>query len=165
ARAREATLGAHAHRGAPFEQIVEALAPPRDRSRTPLFQVMLNVLDPGPSRFDLGGLDAEILPRAEPPARYDLALYARDRGEEIDLSLVFDADRFEPEQAEGMLLHLRETLEAVTADPDVPLSRIPLSRFTRPAPAIPIAPGPHFVPFPRDAVGRSIGARFEEIAR
>ncbi|MEA2692339.1 MAG: hypothetical protein QOJ16_1726, partial [Acidobacteriota bacterium] len=41
ARSRQTALGAFGHQDLPFDKVVEAIQPARDRSRSPLFQVML----------------------------------------------------------------------------------------------------------------------------
>src|SRR5262249_52107536 len=62
-RVRRTALDAYAHQDLPFEQLVDALTTERDRSRTPLFQVMFNYTTGGwggyagpgilPVKFDL----------------------------------------------------------------------------------------------------------------
>jgi non-ribosomal peptide synthetase component F len=63
---------AFAHQDLPFERLVDALAPPRDLSRTPLYQVMINYLAEGETmgRDSLGPYAAIWR-----TARTDLTLY------------------------------------------------------------------------------------------
>src|SRR5262249_7751043 len=58
ARVRAVTLAAYAHQDLPFEQLVDELGVPRDRSRTPLFQVQFDYYAATPDDAYRGGGDA-----------------------------------------------------------------------------------------------------------
>ncbi|MEW1890327.1 amino acid adenylation domain-containing protein [Streptomyces sp. NBC_00523] len=54
---RDTVLGAQANEAVPFDQLVVALRPRRDPSRTPVFQTMFQVHDADGTPFSLPGLD------------------------------------------------------------------------------------------------------------
>ncbi len=57
---REVTLGAYSHQDVPFEAVLAALPVQRDLSRTPLFQVMVNLLNlPAGGEMRLPGLEVD----------------------------------------------------------------------------------------------------------
>ncbi len=129
ARVRETTLGAYAHQDLPFEQLLAALRPARDLDRAPLFQVLFNMLAFGagaqPSLPGIALTPIELPPLAP---KFDLTVYAAERGEEIELQLHYDGELFEARQMERMADHLRALLAAAAADPELTLSGLPLAR-------------------------------------
>jgi amino acid adenylation domain-containing protein len=167
-RERETALAAYAHQDVPFELLLEALQPQRDLSRSPLFQVLFNMLEFEEPAAEQTGLVLEQLPLVHPPARFDLTFYARERGEELHLLAVYRADLFEPSTVETMLGHLRTLLEGVAADPARRLSELPLmgdaerARLRRGANAV--SPPRPRVEFGRDETEQTIAARFERQA-
>ncbi|QSQ26356.1 amino acid adenylation domain-containing protein [Pyxidicoccus parkwayensis] len=117
-RTREATLEAFAHRGVPFERVVDAVQPARDRSRAPLFQVLF-VLQPEPgSSLALPGLEArrvDVDPGATP---YDLTLSLARGADGLEGWLEYATDLFDAATASRLAQRLRVLLEAVVANPD-----------------------------------------------
>ncbi len=122
-RVRERTLAAYAHQDLPFEQLVDALGVDRDRSRTPVFQVLFNYIAGGVrdrrARDDLAAPVSSI-------AKYDLTLAIEDGGAELSATLEYSTALFDHARMVRMVGHLRELLAALAQDADQALSRLPV---------------------------------------
>ncbi|WP_345144775.1 amino acid adenylation domain-containing protein, partial [Dactylosporangium darangshiense] len=146
-RVRASTLDAYAHQDLPFEQLVDALDVDRDRSRTPLFQVLFNYLTDG------GEADPQelLVPRVV-PAKFDLSVVLAPSGSGFVGSVKYSTVLFDAERMVRLVGHFVELLSAVAAAPDRPLSlvavltgaeRRQLERWNDTAAAVPAAGGVH----------------------
>lgn len=124
--ARQVAFGALAHQEVPFEQLLTELAVERDTSRTPLFQVTLNLLNFPRRRLDLPGVEAELTGHKEIEAKFDLTLYVREGEAGLDLNLIYNTDLFDPARMESFGEELEALLEAFVATPDRPLGSVSL---------------------------------------
>ncbi|RLT97980.1 non-ribosomal peptide synthetase [Ketobacter sp.] len=126
---REVTLGAYAHQALPFEKLVEALRPPRDSSRTPFFQVFINLLNLPPQadgRFDLN-IEPLLQEDNHSHAKYDFNLYVSEEGDgSLDLVMVYNTDLYRPDTAQGLLNHLAQVLGSLNDRADQALAAIKL---------------------------------------
>ncbi|HSF39112.1 MAG TPA: non-ribosomal peptide synthase/polyketide synthase [Thermoanaerobaculia bacterium] len=123
ARARATALEAYAHQDVPFEKLLEELAPKRDLSRTPIFQVFLNMLN-FPAEEGGEGFGDAFTP--EVPSKFDLTIYAAEGGGALHLDLVYNADLFDRERVEEMARQLERLLARAVEEPEAPVSRISL---------------------------------------
>ncbi len=124
-RVRGAALFAFAHQDLPFEKLVEALAPARDPSRTPLFQAML--IQNSRPRFDFGpGLDAGVEPLPNGAVKFDLTLAVEGSREGLALRLDYRTALFDAATIRRLGWQLATLLEAATADPERRLALLPL---------------------------------------
>ncbi|WP_162624772.1 non-ribosomal peptide synthase/polyketide synthase [Streptomyces cadmiisoli] len=129
-RIRERALNAYAHQDVPFERLVEELTPARSMARHPLFQVMLTLQNNAQARLDLPGLNVEVLPTGNGPAKFDLDVqlneHLTDDGTPAGLHgvLTYAADLFDHHTAAGIAERFVRVLETVTADPSMPVSRV-----------------------------------------
>ncbi|WP_371788569.1 amino acid adenylation domain-containing protein [Streptomyces griseoaurantiacus] len=129
-RARERGLAAYAHQDLPFERLVEDLAPARSLARHPLFQVMVALQNNAGAGLDLPGVRAEPLLLEDTRAKFDLDIHVTElTGADggpggLHVLLGHATDLFDRETAETMAGRLLRVLEAVAAEPDLPLARI-----------------------------------------
>ena len=121
---REVTLSALSHDNAPFERLVEELSVRRDTSRNPVFPVMFSLVPPTPTfapGWDLNQLDLEI-----GTAKFDLDLELDDRPTGLQGRFVYCTDLYESASIERMTAHFQTMLEAIVAEPEQKVSRLPM---------------------------------------
>ncbi len=130
-RERATALDAYSHQDLPFEKLVEELNPPRDLSRTPIFQTMLVLQNAPPPREEAreegrAGLSMRLVPVDSRTSKFDCMLYLTEGDEGVRGFLEYNTDLFEPATVTRLLGHFRALLEGVAADPDLHLSGLPL---------------------------------------
>ncbi|MFJ9378169.1 amino acid adenylation domain-containing protein [Streptomyces sp. NPDC101455] len=117
-RTRAVVREALAHQDLPFERIVELVNPPRSASRTPLFQTMLAWQPDRRNLLHLPGVEAEPLPIAQAPAKFDLALSATESEGRITGHLDFATALLDQATAQRWSGHLRHLLADMVRHPE-----------------------------------------------
>ncbi|MFE2085320.1 non-ribosomal peptide synthase/polyketide synthase [Streptomyces scopuliridis] len=121
---RTTALDAFAHQEVPFDRVVDALAPERDPSRTPLVQALI-VLQ---NSVDMEGNFADLAARREPvpreSSRFDITLEFWESPSGLTAELEFNTDLFDVETVERLCGHWVALAERVTAESSVPLVRL-----------------------------------------
>jgi hypothetical protein len=126
ARIRQRTLAAYGHQGLPFEELVNELAPERDTSRNPLFQVMMVVQNAPLERIPFAGLGTTVEEVYTGTSKFDLWLQLMAVDEAWTATFEYDTDLWDHATVARMAGHLSKVLASVTADPRLPVSAIPL---------------------------------------
>ncbi|WP_342332930.1 amino acid adenylation domain-containing protein [Pedobacter sp. FW305-3-2-15-E-R2A2] len=124
---RKVALGAYDHQDYPFDELVNALNLPVDRSRNPLFdvQVILNNEGPNPymkahapeslliSKYQGSGVFKSI---------FDLVFNFSATDRELQLTIDYNSDIYDRERIVRMGSHLSSLLSEMMVSPDAPFS-------------------------------------------
>ncbi|MFB7874152.1 amino acid adenylation domain-containing protein [Nocardia sp. NPDC056064] len=144
ARSRAVTLAALEHGDVPFDHIVEAVNPPRDDTRNPLFQAVFSFENlPATGDLTLGDLAVDLLDLPQATTHFDLALTLRERpGHGFTASLRYATDLFDAATVAEFAEQYLRVLRAVTARPEATVAELrdpalvlPRHRVTETAPA------------------------------
>ncbi len=127
------------HQDFPINLLVEKLHPPRDPSRTPVFQTMfvyqrahlLN--EEGLTGFAIGGegttlnlagLSMESIPIKEQVAPFDMTWMLAEGQNGLGVSLTYNVDLFESETIQRILGHFKNLLSNISAAPEKPVTEL-----------------------------------------
>jgi amino acid adenylation domain-containing protein len=122
---RQRTLEVMEHRDAPFERLVQRLAPERDLSRHPLFQALLSLAAPEPG-IALAGLQATELETEKVASRVDLTLLLAPHEEGMDAVWEYSSELFELSTVQRFARHFMTLLEAIVEDPELGVDQLAL---------------------------------------
>jgi len=161
ARVRQALLEVYSLQEVPFNLVVEALNPPRDPSRTPLFQVKIGLQAPPAGAMTLPGLALAELPMGGETSKLDLWLNLWEQGGSLAGRLEYDRDAVGRETATRFVGQYERLLAALPASSGLDLSAIDqlIAGFAAPAVSTELAAG-------RAAVfARRLGAAATAVSR
>ncbi|HEY0513600.1 MAG TPA: amino acid adenylation domain-containing protein [Thermoanaerobaculia bacterium] len=126
ARVRRTTLDVFGHQELPFEKLVEALQPERSLAHAPIFQVLL-VLQSAPLEpLRLAGLDVEEAGFDTGTAKFDLTLDLGPTAAGLAGTWEYDRDLFDGPTVERLAGAFERLLAAAAAEPETPVSELPL---------------------------------------
>ncbi|MEO5729910.1 MAG: amino acid adenylation domain-containing protein, partial [Byssovorax sp.] len=126
-RVRETCLGAYAHQDISFERLVQAIAPERDLSRSPLFQVLISLQNQGREVVTAEG-DARVggVRADSSTSKYDVTLAISDGARGLVIAVEYATDLFDASTIARLLGHYRNLVESLVAAPEAPLVAAPL---------------------------------------
>jgi amino acid adenylation domain-containing protein len=126
ARVRSTAVGAYAHQDLPFEQLVEALSPRRDSSRSPLYQVVFSLQNAPQTVYELPGLSLRPLVLLRQTAKVDLALTLQEAAHGLHGWWEYNVDLFEASTIARMHSHWLTILQGLVARPEQRICTLPL---------------------------------------
>ena len=125
-RVRQVSLEAYDHQDLPFEKLVEELQPERHVNRSPLVQVLFQLLNLSEQELTLEGLELSALPAVSPRVRFDLELHVWQQPRGLRGEVVYSTDLYEAATIERMMGHFVSLLEGIVADADQTIGQLPL---------------------------------------
>ncbi|MBW4506976.1 MAG: amino acid adenylation domain-containing protein [Scytonematopsis contorta HA4267-MV1] len=122
---REVTLAAYDHQDMPFDQLVAALNPERDLSRTPLFQYKFVLQNAPIPPLELEGLTLKIAEDIDNgTTKFDLLLTLRETEQGLIGSLEYRIDLFNASTIAKIVADYETIIRAVLVQPSIKLTAI-----------------------------------------
>jgi aryl carrier-like protein len=120
ARVQRSLLDAYANQDVPLDQIVQAVGPPRDPSRTPLFQAILTYGPDPLSTLHLPGTAAQHYPVLQQAARCDINMEITCADDLLRAVIEYSTELFERVTIECHFATFLQLLERARPAPGIP---------------------------------------------
>ncbi|MBV4530693.1 non-ribosomal peptide synthetase [Pseudomonas sp. SWRI107] len=124
---RGTLVDAQSHQDLPFDQLVEALQPPRSSAYNPLFQVMCNVQRWAFQQSrELVGMQVDYLVNDASATKFDLYLEVTDLDGRLGCCFTYSRDLFDEPRIARMAEHWQQLLVALLDNPQQRLCELPM---------------------------------------
>lgn len=123
-RVRRTSLNMIAHQDLPFDELVRAVAPDRDVTRTPLFSIMFDYLNTPHASLALENTEIEPVPLDSATSAHDLTLFVEDHSTAINCRWEYRADRFDRATVGGLTAAYETMVARLVSDPTVNIADI-----------------------------------------
>jgi amino acid adenylation domain-containing protein/non-ribosomal peptide synthase protein (TIGR01720 family) len=127
AQVKNTTLEAYDNQDVPFEKVVEAVVKGRDRSRSPLFQVMLILINtPQNDKLQLGDVEFSQEIFDNQISKFDISLHLTETSDGLNISVEYSTDLYKRSTIERMMSHYESILTWVVEHPTALIGEIPM---------------------------------------
>lgn len=126
AEVKQSALGMYAHQDVPFDKLIAALNPKRDRSHTPLFQVLFVFQNSNGEMRHSQNLSTGRMGVKYALANFDLSLWMGAGKEGLHATLEYNTDLFDGSTIQTMLRHFKSLLESIASDPRQKVALLPI---------------------------------------
>ncbi|MDQ2926495.1 MAG: condensation domain-containing protein, partial [Acidobacteriota bacterium] len=125
-RVRETTLACYARQEMPFDKIVEELRPDRTLSHNPILQVLFVMQNAPKANRQFGGLEVGNFDVPLTRSKFDIAVFAVERGDSVECIWVYSTELFEASTVTNMAEMLGTLLASAVANPEARISVLTL---------------------------------------
>jgi non-ribosomal peptide synthetase component F len=120
-RVRDTVLDASLHQDVPFDQVVDRVAPSRDPSRSPLFQILFVWQHQPVAAMELGAVTGRYESAGLAASKFDLTINLRADGDAIAGALIYNRALFDAATIERLGSWFTQLLDRACAAPDEPI--------------------------------------------
>ncbi|HEY4132966.1 MAG TPA: amino acid adenylation domain-containing protein [Gemmatimonadaceae bacterium] len=125
-RVRGTAIDAFMHQDLPFEQLVRELAPERDPSRSPIFQVMFNMANAPVRGAELADLTGKVFIVDRNAVQFELTFSLGVGENKTVVAANYNSDLFEHATISRMLANYLTLLDAATREPMRSIDKLPI---------------------------------------
>ncbi|AXR01049.1 non-ribosomal peptide synthetase [Pseudoalteromonas piscicida] len=123
---KQVILAAFAHQSLPFEQLVDAINPPRSLAHSPVLQILFALQNNEQSDFKLPHLKIEQQLDLKPAMKFDLEVNAQESGSEVAVQWNYAKALFKHTSVQAMVDAFVTLIDAALTSPEQSVNTLPL---------------------------------------